>query len=231
MSLMPLLFFLFCIGLFIFFLAKTKIFKNYWVLLIYVLLLLCSVGFSFLIIEEKSGGEEWSFEEAEESGIMLYERAGVGKEEEIPVEFMREKWNFSYSNEELTVETQENMINGINIFLERKEENDGDIDVLFFQTPSSVEGIKVTPSSLPDIQQVNSTLRITNMNNTRLKYSTFKEEFPFRKATEISGFIDSSSISLGRTLLYLRVPKDLELNMDPHEITEVGYKKEGENST
>ncbi|WP_158736847.1 hypothetical protein [Alteribacillus sp. YIM 98480] len=185
----------------------------------YAAVLLFSSALFFLIAGEDNGtDEEISAEIAEQEAQKLQAAAREGKDEDINKDYRKKQWTFEYEESQLSIETPDNSVNGTDILMERKEENDQVIEADYYQTPSSIEGKMAEPARNPSIQQTETALIIRNPEEDRLEYSAFKEEFPFNQGSEKINVFENSSLVLGSTLIYLRVPKDLNVNMDSYQV-------------
>ncbi|SDH63357.1 hypothetical protein [Alteribacillus bidgolensis] len=185
----------------------------------YAAVLLFSSALFFLIAGEENGTEEEiSAEIAEQEAQKLQAAAREGKDKSINKNYIKKQWTFEYDESQLSIETPDNNVNGTDILIERKEENDHVIEADYYQTPSSIEGKMAEPARNPSIQQTETALIIRKPEEDRLEYSAFKEEFPFNQGAEKINVFENSSLSLGSTLIYLRVPKDLDVNMDPYQV-------------
>lgn len=120
--------------------------KIRWIFGVYVTVLLISVGLFYLIPTEA----ESTIDTKTDLGFAyLSEKIYNGSVSDLDEKFISKQWDFDYEGEKLNMEAANNDVNGISIFLERKEDNDNRIDVTFYQTPSYVEGIDVTDKIKP----------------------------------------------------------------------------------
>lgn len=236
-SLLPIILSLFIFG-FIIFLTKRngKRKKTYlsskkirWMLVVYVVILLISVGLFFLIPNEEDAvkGEKIS-----NPGISyrLTEAIYNGHVANIDEKFIAKQWNFSFKQNELTIEAIENDINGISIIVERKDVNS--IEVNFYQTPTFIKGMDITDQiKSPHIELSSKTLTITKPKHNELNFTSFKQEFTM---SQFQGedlqdndvvWLGEKSYIRGEQLLYIRVPKDLKIQVGD-DYTGIDYLEE-----
>lgn len=189
-----------------------------WVFGGYIVILLFSVGLFFLIPEKNANsGEDISIKTVNKESRQLYEAAIDGRMDAIDGAYIKEQWTFDYTENQLVLETPGNDVNGPSIFIERKKESDDTVDAIYYQIPSSIEGRKIAKPLTPTVDLTKSALTIEKPEPVELEFTIFKEEFPITQFTEAEGMFDSS-IGLGMTLLYIRIPKDLDLKTDSYAV-------------
>jgi hypothetical protein len=160
-------------------------------------------GYDPFIDDEKEHVEYSGFQEA----------VAEGRINELDTIKVRENWNFEYASEQLEISVSEDVYTWV--VIERKNENDGLIEVNHFQAKNYVDGMEMT--NIKNNYQVTlegETLRIIPPKPYEVKISAFKPDFVLTQFQEKgkNGTTDFMSVDPeGYQVIYLRVPKELEL--------------------
>ncbi|WP_087974403.1 hypothetical protein [Oceanobacillus rekensis] len=196
-----------------------------WIFIGYIILLFVSVGVYYLLpIEKKTtDSKSYSFEETQGSYDMhLYDEIQHGRVDDIDSSFIRESWDFQYQGEQLEIIAPENNVNTVPIYVEKVDDIENVIEVVFYQTPVFVEIVEVSKyTALPDINLSSNVLSVNKPYDgsyESISFTTFKQEFPFR---QLSGekLMDHTVIS-GYDAIYIRVSEGIELEFDTNMMIE-----------
>lgn len=153
----------------------------------------------------------------EKEGIALVNAAAAGKISTIDSNFIEKKWDFDFREQKLNVGIENGEFISTQIFVERKKTNDHKIDAVSYKTRSTVNDMDVTKLTNPLLLKlVGNTLLINNPKKAKLEFSMFNNVFSVNQFTgEDSLFRHQSSFFEGQRILYLRIPKDLDLINKP----------------
>jgi hypothetical protein len=149
----------------------------------YIVLLVISMGVDALlpvkaVIEEKIVDSQGLDQES----IDLYMAATEGRIAEQGTSLIRKEWNLNYEGETLNVESQNDEYLEIQIVVERKKDNDGKIEALYYSTPSIVNDMDITGKiNPPSIELENNNLKVSNPIKVKLKYTQFQNVLPWAK--------------------------------------------------
>jgi len=147
----------------------------------------------------------------EKESIDLYDAALEGEIANIG-SILRKEWSFDYHGQQLdVVVTQDEYLNA-SVIVERKHNNDDKIEAAFYQTRQSVNGMDITElAKPPHLEIAEDGLLLSNPKKNKIKYSEFTNVFSVKQFTGEDFFRHDSNFSGGQSILYLRIPKDLEL--------------------
>lgn len=128
----------------------------------------------------------------------------IVNEKEIPYEK-------DYLNIQLNLNDSNDRHHNIKILVERKNEADQLIEAVIYQTPTFINDWNIT--EYIDPLQVDVTLSALLIDNIwkEFSYASFKKEFPFSQFEEDRQSMFGEIIVYGEELLFLRIPKDVEL--------------------
>lgn len=185
-----------------------------WMLGGYVAVLLICTGVSPLLPDNRevnykiiSDGQD-----LEKESIGLYDAAIEGKIEKIDKKFINKVWSFGYEGQDLMISTENDELISTAIIVERKTTNDGKIEAVHYKTRSGVNNIEITDLEKPLRIELNeSALTIMNPEKVQLKFSQFQQAFTVNQFTGEKPFSRATHFYGGTSILYLKIPKDLEL--------------------
>jgi hypothetical protein len=191
------------------------------VLGIYGALLLIAVGLFYLLPIEESLNKvvenQEELAQAERAGGLLMNAAFEGKQiekENIDGVFIKKQWDFPYEGKQLDITQVGQQYSIPFILVERKEDNDGQIEVIHYYTRTIIENIEFTDKRGPfTIQLEKNQLMISNPNMIDIHVGKFAKEFTISQFTSENGldlFSDRNHID-GTNVLYIRVPKNVEV--------------------
>lgn len=135
-----------------------------------------------------------------------------GKIDQFDSKWKKKEFNFAYQGKLLNIVVPNNESSDVLIVADRKGTNDDQIEASYYKTRATMNDREIT-RMLPqiDVKLVENQLTIQQEKNT-LKYSQFMNVFPIRQFTGDSMYEHSASFSGGQSIIYLRIPKDLQLN-------------------
>lgn len=185
-----------------------------WMLGGYVAILLICTGVSPLLPDNRevnykiiSDGQDLKKE-----SVGLYDAAIEGNIEKIDKKFINKEWNFGYAEQELTIATENGEFINTAVIVERKATNDGKIEATHYKTRSGVNNIEITDLEKPLRIELNgSALTIMNPEKVKLKFTQFQQAFTVNQFTGEKPFSTATHFYGGTSILYLKIPKDLEL--------------------
>ncbi|MDR3601507.1 MAG: hypothetical protein P4L49_13680 [Desulfosporosinus sp.] len=125
---------------------------------------------------------------------------------------------FKVDAEELAFNGSSNI--NIQIFVERKDVDDGEIEVDTYSTTQSIETIDFTKLVLPPvISYENGTLSFKSANRQNFDFKYFKPDFTVAQFDNPKmGIENGTSSSFGWNIIYIRVPKSLKIDETPHNV-------------
>lgn len=183
-----------------------------WLFVSYLSVLLICAGLSPLLPKGEIIYQKVDVNQLERNSNELYEAAIQGKIEDVDSKYIVKTRNFNYTEKQLNIEVVNEEFLSASIIVERKSTNDGKIEALHYQTGSGLNEITISDLMQPlgmNIDQ--NTLRLENPAKLKLEFSQFKQAFPINQFTGKSVFNDTNNFYDGTSILYLKIPKDLEL--------------------
>lgn len=132
--------------------------------------------------------------------------------------YLDTKWSFSFKGDELKVHTP-NTNNVTMIIAERKQTNDGKIEVVNYKTRTIIGDVDFTEQTkVPTVELHENVLQVIPPEFVELSLGKFMNEFTIKQFTG-EDFYDVDRV-LGRDLLFIRVPKDMQLSGSINELIE-----------
>ncbi|MFE8702961.1 hypothetical protein ACFYKX_20340 [Cytobacillus sp. FJAT-54145] len=130
--------------------------------------------------------------------------------------YLETEWSFSYNGDQLKVHTP-NTHNVSMIITERKETNDGKIEVVNYKSRTIIGDVDFTEKTkVPTVELHENILQVIPPEFVELNLGKFTNEFTTKQFTG-ENFYDVARV-LGRDILYIRVPKDIQLSGDITEM-------------
>lgn len=184
--------------------AKTKYFTvkiTHWLLIIYTGVLLLSLGVFIFIQPDQHVAEVADEEEWFDIGGAIHS----GKK--IDSKYLLDKTSFDYTENTLYMASSY-MEYGSVIYVERKNEDDGKIDVHMYGNGLNVEGIDLSEKIIkPSIRLKDETLSIVYPEYQEINVALVKNEFT------INQFTGDSKMGMGYSqespILYIKIPHNL----------------------
>jgi hypothetical protein len=182
-----------------------------WVLGGYIGILLISAGLiTFLPTDEMSKMKIAPTSDLEKENTDLYNAAINGKIDNIDPKYIDKKWSLNYDDPQLEVVVDENL--NIQIIVERKIKNDDKIEAVMYKTRSNMNDRDITSlTNLPSVKLGRNQLMIIKPNLAKIEISEFKNVFSIRQFSGEKIFSHHTGFFEGQSILYLQIPKDLEL--------------------
>jgi hypothetical protein len=176
------------------------------------ILLICVVLDSVLPAKGKVDWKMVHHRELEKEGTDLYDAALKGRIDKVDPEFLVKKWDFDYHDQKLTTAVQTNEFLSIPVVIERKNTNDDKIEAVFYKTRSSMNNMDITQLANPiGLKLAGDQLTLIPPQKSITKFSEFANVFSVNQFTGEKKFSHSSNFVQGQSILYLRIPKDLQL--------------------
>ncbi|MEH7010826.1 hypothetical protein V7087_08385 [Neobacillus niacini] len=201
-------------------LSKNSSKKNFfsgnrirWIFVGYISILIICTGLSPLLPKGDITYKKVDVNQLERDSSELYEAAIQGNIENVDSEYILKTWNLEYSEKQLNIAvTNDDFLSAV-IIVERKNDNDGKIEAAFYKTGSSINNMAISELDKPlRMEMGKNTLRLENPEKLILEFSQFQHAFPINQFTGKGDFSDSNNFYEGTSILYLKIPKDLELN-------------------
>lgn len=197
---------------------------------VYGVLLLVAVGlFYFLPIEEslnKVVENQEELAQAERAGDLLINAASEGKQiekENIDGVLIKKQWDFPYEGKLLDITQVDEQYSTAFILVERKDVEDEQVEVAQYYTRTILENIELTDDIAPfTIELEEERLTISDTNVIDIDVGKFAKEFTISQFTSRNGidlFSDENRIR-GENVLYIRVPKNVEVEGEVQFVTE-----------
>ncbi len=223
----PLFNFLILIGI-IFFIAK--IFMNRtsnktrkyvysrrvrWIFGIYIgVLVFCMIVDLFLPAKGTSDWKRVDPKAVEKESLELYDAAVEGRIADVGKKFIVTQWEFAYDKPILVLSSHENRSINTQIIVERKNVNDDKVEAAFYRTRANMNNLDITSlSKAPSLEIIEDDHVLSIKSElTKIKIAQFFNAFPVTQFTGEKMFDDDTSISPGQSILYLRIPKGLQLD-------------------
>ncbi|WHY86908.1 hypothetical protein QNH39_03265 [Neobacillus novalis] len=185
-----------------------------WIFSGYVaILLICVVLAAIQPAKIVEGREKVDSGELESESLNLYEAVKEGKINQVDKKLIRKQWQFTVTGKKLSIAFDNDEYQNISIIVERKQTNDGTLEAVFYKTSSSVNGMEISElANPPGLTLTGDSLTIKNPKASKLAFTEFSSPFSVSQFTgEASLFDHDTDITHGQSILYLRIPKDLEL--------------------
>jgi hypothetical protein len=196
--------------------------RSVWI--VYFIILLSSLLVLQVLPKEnllnKNTVSEKKLEQAQDASMNLYDAALDGKLEETDGVYKSEQWQFDFSGNSLRI-AGDDYLNTM-IIAETKDIHDGEIEVFYYVTATILERIDVTGEiTTPEVTLDGNRLLINQPEQYTVEFAQFKKEFVMtqflRESVEQDGQIFRETV-FGSQLLYLRVPKGVQIEDTKHGI-------------
>lgn len=185
-----------------------KIFFGY-----FAILLICLV---LDLINPGKGVSDWktvSIKDLDKENSVVYDVASKGEIEKIDPSFLVKKWKFAYHGQRLLIGGTDSSELNTNIIVERKNTNDGEIEALNYHTRLRMDNLDLTKYVKPlQLELADGQLRLMKPQQSEIKFSELSNVFSVNQFTGVKSFSHGFGISGGLSILYLRIPKDLQLD-------------------
>ncbi|MFS0779605.1 hypothetical protein ABC255_26935 [Neobacillus sp. 3P2-tot-E-2] len=184
-----------------------------WMFVGYFSILLICTGLSPLLPKGEITYQKVDVDQLERDSNELYEAAIQGNIENVDSKYIVKTRKFDYTEKQLNIAVVNEDFLSASIFVERKTTNDGKIEALHYQTGSGLNEMSISDLMQPlGINIDKNILMLENPEKIRLEFSQFQQAFPINQFTGKGDFSDTNNFYGGTSILYLKIPKDLELN-------------------
>jgi hypothetical protein len=189
--------------------------KNIWILGGYILLLLVSTVVFHLLPKENFivGNASTTGTSVSEHGFYLFEK--LINKEEIEKEFVKEKNMYVYEGSELLLKGYGYGQHEYDIMLERVPDLYDQIEVTIYTAAAKINGVDVSdqiPS--PSYHFKEESFAVEKPLPVIITMSYLNKEFPFKQYSGDKWMDYGSGSSFSYPIIYLRVPKGLEVNWE-----------------
>jgi hypothetical protein len=177
------------------------------------ILLICAGMDTVLPVKGRADMKMVHTEDLEKESLALYNDAKAGRIDKVDPSLIAKKWSFDFHERELNLAVANDEFLDIQIFVERKKMNDDKIEAVFYQTRSSMNDMDITKLINPPLIKLGGNgIMLINPNKSKIDFSRFQNIFTVTQFTGGSSFFEHhSDFFEGQRILYLRIPKDLEL--------------------
>lgn len=131
---------------------------------------------------------------------------------------LREEWAFEYEGDSIQFKSNPDPYVEMRVMVDRKDVNDNKIEMAYYTSRTVVGGFDITEEvGKYEFNFDNGTIFITKPRPYELQLSTFNSEFPTRQFTDesIHSSYDRSFSMRGENIIFLKIPKDLEIKEQP----------------
>ena len=187
---------------------KIKI--THWLILIYAFVLLAASAIVPFMSKELTELDAQERQDSEKMFSELTEKLENGQAEKIDPRYILVEHSFDAENQTVKIASQ--LESSPMIYVKRKDVNDGKIEAVIFQHPFIIDGADFSEVLEPYELTFEDNLLTIRSEQQRLKLSVMHSPFPVRQLTNVSMMHHSSS--RGDQLIYLQLPRGLELKND-----------------
>lgn len=187
---------------------------THWLLMSYVGLLLIAM----VIVPFISTDLPDQVSASEQSRNEFYQHLGNGKIGSINPEYIAQHKTFDYENSTLKISS--NRIDGTLIYVERKDTNDGEINCFVYKRGLIINGFNFTDKLAPIHLELNkNTMNIHQPPPQDISLAMVKKEFTINQFSVEN--LNNETMEPDQQVIYLRVPKDLEISNDQVNVINV----------
>ncbi|MGP4067079.1 hypothetical protein [Halobacillus sp. B29] len=192
--------------------AKTPL----WVFGGYVCLLLVSFILFFFIPDQNISSDN-SEGNISETGRELYQKALAGKVTDINEKYLRKEWSFDYEYERLEIGEEIEAPSALTIVVDQTNDSE-QITAAFYSTPASLQGTVLNHDLPLRIGMADQRLNLLLAQTTDRTFTVFSPAFPFTQFTEEKDGMMEAEMEWGTYILYVSVPKDINVSSDYHSV-------------
>lgn len=185
---------------------------THWLLCIYTGVLLLATAFVPFILDDTIRLEKVNQEDIGRASSNFYANISQGKIAQIDKMYIAVDKSFDdYQGQTLRVASSSEYLP--EVFVERKTSDDDKVEVYIFDTGLIIDGIDLYENLKPyKVQFIENTLTIIPPEEQSIKISMARDDFPIRQFTGES--IINDTFNSRDTVVYLRIPKDVEIIKD-----------------
>ncbi|PWA07914.1 hypothetical protein DCC39_15840 [Pueribacillus theae] len=179
----------------------------------YALLLLLSFAlYEFVISKNITVINPVSEAEEEKEVNKFFEAINEGNIDKIESAYIVKQDEVDFQSNKLMIETEDDDYFDPSVVVERKPENDQKIDVIYYKTKPLIKEIDIMKEIKPiQMNWKGDTLTFMKPEEATFDFAMFKKEFPISQFTGEDWFELNSNGFIGYQVIYLRVPKDLQI--------------------
>jgi hypothetical protein len=184
-------------------------FRGLWINSVIMLYLIPNKGFL-----NQSKNNEKEINQSHIASQDIYTAAKEHRLDNTEGVYTNEKWEFNFDEKQLEIVFLDMENSNIQILAERKTTNDNKIEAIEYLTKSIFYGIDYTDKiKPPKIYLVGKELKITKPEGYSVKITSFMKEFTLPQFSEKRKKQQEyfSNMMWGQRIVYLRIPKDLEI--------------------
>ncbi|SEN23183.1 hypothetical protein SAMN05192533_110111 [Mesobacillus persicus] len=183
---------------------------THWLLVVYTSVLVLSTIAVAVLTEETISQAKGGQEVHDEGLSSLYTNLSKGQIDKADEYLIKEIKFDNYQNQTLTITASPDY--GSQVFVEKKQGEDSTVELFLYGNELTVDGYDFSNIiKLPDIELAGHTLSIVPIRQN-IDLSIATNSYPIRQFT--GEFIQNHYFSSGESFIYLRVPRDLELNAE-----------------
>ncbi len=149
----------------------------------------------------------------------FYHAADKGRLEEMEAVHTIEKWEFEYHGSDIKVTDARGEQPNMAVWVQIKDHEDGIIEAAFYTTGNVVNGFDFTHEIRPPIiEQRGDRLIVTKPEPYKIEYFSYTKEFTIRQFYGPYGLGHSSGSLFGPDILFLKIPKNIQIDSDNYKI-------------
>lgn len=180
---------------------------NYWLFTGYIAILLICWGLTSIHTREEVVNNDVKTNVLEKENNNLHNAAITGNLDKIGAKAPNKKWSFpQFQGQQLIIE----LVGEAQVVVERKKTKDAKIEVVDYKSRGSANGRELVANPY-GIQLAGDTLIINQPQKLNFQYSEFKNAFPVTQFTKEQGIGGGSDLYIGPSLLYIKVPQNVEV--------------------
>ncbi|GAE24968.1 hypothetical protein JCM9140_935 [Halalkalibacter wakoensis JCM 9140] len=144
----------------------------------------------------------------------FYDAANEGRIDEVDSIYVANTWEFEVEDRIIEVISNNNEYVGVSVFAQRKETNDGIVELAYYTTRPMVEGYDLSHLIKPtQVGFENNTIKLSQPEDVHVNFTKFTNEFTISQFTGEPSLMDPdySTVQIGPSLLFIKIPKDTEL--------------------
>ncbi|MGO4886673.1 hypothetical protein ACJ2A9_02860 [Anaerobacillus sp. MEB173] len=181
----------------------------------YVALLILSVGVYVLIPKgEVYPKHELSQHEMDQEIQKFYNAVHQGRVDDVEPSYIKKTWEFDYDNEQIGLV---NKYYDTSVVVEKVDAPDKGINAVYYSAPAVVGDINISDQIKPiDVILDGNELVVIAPEPVELKLAQFRKEFTLTQFSEENSKNIYHSSFIGNNILYLQIPRHIELTHDPN---------------
>lgn len=153
----------------------------------------------------------------------FYDALQKGKVDKVKGVYKNGQWNFNLSENKLTIATSGGEPFALSIYVQRKDTNDNKIEAVHYSTATLLEGVNISDKIIaPEVELKGNQLNVMMPKQQDIQFVKFIEEFTVRQFSKGKKVEDidynTTRMILGTRVLYLRIPKDVQLTFDSNKV-------------